>query len=197
MNLARKRLLRRLGFRFLPLLRGFFLTGSRHDNILLHYRSKNFIWNFLHFFCFTASAVPKCLYVHITMGFYPVQQSVFLFNTEWFHCFSLFTVSTIGPNRENSEVRCLAWCNAPVLSHITGLKVSVLTPAVRVCRVRAVKRENNSFRLPFLTSHCQQCLRPLFSNEVIECFFRSLVRVSGCWIEHGMSENSDMKWMRN
>ena len=168
------------------LVKGVFLTGSRHNDILLHCRSKNFTWNLL----------PKCLYVRITLGFYPVQQSVFLFNTEWFHCFSLFTVSTIG-NRENPEVRCLAWWDTSILSHIKGLNVFVLTPAVRVCRVRAVKRENNNFWLPFLTSRCQQCLRPLFSNGVIECFFLSLVRVSGCWIEHGMSENSDMKWMRN
>ena len=127
-----------------------------------------------------------CLYVHITLGFYPVQQSVFLFNTEWFHCFSLFTVSTIGPNRENSEVRCLAWCNAPVLSHITGLKVFVLTPAVRVCRVRAVKRENNSFRLPFLTSHCQQCFKAPILQRGHWIFFSELGK--GFWL---------LNWTRN
>ena len=45
------------------LVKGVFPDGqqTRYD---LYYRSKNFTWNLLHFFYFSAFAVPKCLYLY-------------------------------------------------------------------------------------------------------------------------------------
>ena len=80
------------------LAKGVFPDGQL-DTIssLLHCRSKNFLYSLLHFFCFTAFVVSEPLYlckltgtdVRIALGFYSVQQSVFLFNM--IHC-RFFTV---------------------------------------------------------------------------------------------------------